>query len=86
MTPERPAEDIALRAHRAAVQHMMRLIEALHYEEDGEDVDWAELGAAGVYCGCMDCDVREVATVVVAELKAGGVIRVLDPDAKEGFS
>lgn len=80
------AEDIALRAHRAAVQHLQNLTEAMWAEEDGTDIDWAELGATAPYDGCDDCVVREVATVVIAELKAGGVIRVLNLDAREDFS
>lgn len=77
MTPTHP-EDTAHRAHRAAVQHLQNLTEAAWAEEDGTDIDWAELGATAPYDGCDDCVVREVATVVVAELKAGGAIRILD--------
>lgn len=76
-------EDAALRAHRAAVQHLQNLTEAMWAEEDGTDVDWTELGATAPYDGCDDCVVREVATVVVAELEAGGAIRYLgSPDTQ----
>ena len=71
-------EDTAHRAHRAAVQHLQNLTEAAWTEEDGTDIDWTELGATAPYDGCDDCVVREVATVVVAELAAGGAIRILD--------
>lgn len=75
-----PAEDIAYRAHRAAVQRLQDLTEAMWAEEDGTDVDWTEIGAVGPYDGCDDCVVREVGNVVITELEAGGVIRVLDRD------
>lgn len=77
MTPTHP-EDTAHRAHHAAVQHLQNLTEAAWAEEDGTDIDWTELGATAPYDGCDDCIVREVATVVIAELEAGGAIRVLD--------
>lgn len=72
-------ENADYRAHRAAVQHLQNLTEALWAEDDGADIDWAEHGATAPYDGCDDCVVREVATAVLTELEAAGAIRVLDP-------
>lgn len=64
--------------HARTVAHMMALTDALYREEDGEDVDWAELGAAAPYCGCMDCDVRETLAFGVNDLIEQGDIVFID--------
>lgn len=56
--PARRSPDAGWDAHRAAVAHLQACAEALcAQEDDGADV---ESPAAGPYCGCSDCDVREV--------------------------
>jgi hypothetical protein len=63
-----PAVDHAYAAHRAALEHLAAVREALDQQSEAEmegDSDaglevWAELETAGPYCGCEDCEVREV--------------------------
>ena len=70
------SKDAGADTHAKTVQHMMALTDALHREEDGEDVDWAELGAVAPYCGCTDCDIREALTFGINDLIEKGDIIV----------
>ena len=68
-----------LEAHRAAVDRLTDLDEALGRESDGEEVDWAEVGATAPYDGCYDCVVREVLHAGIESLVASGHLQVREP-------
>ena len=57
--PDRP-RDAGLEAHRAAIVHLDACGEAMFAAEEADDPDEVASPAVGPYCGCTDCDVREI--------------------------
>ncbi|BCY10969.1 hypothetical protein [Actinoplanes sp. L3-i22] len=76
------ARDAGWEAHRAAIAHLEACGEAMYTEEEtGVEV---ESPAVGPYCGCSDCDIREVLAVawpILLDDAAGTVERGGHPGA-----
>jgi hypothetical protein len=53
-------KDVGAAAHKAACDRLTQLWEAWDAEQEGYDAEWPE--NAGAFCGCQDCEVREVLT------------------------
>ena len=52
--------DAGWEAHRAAIAHLEACGEAMYAAEESDNPDSVESPAVGPYCGCSDCDVREI--------------------------
>jgi hypothetical protein len=71
---DRPEPDVHYKAHWAAFDTYRVFWDALSQEsETGIAIDWAQMGAAGPFCGCEDCVVREILHAAVKVYEAAGV-------------
>lgn len=57
------SRDAGWEAHRAAVAHLNACADAMFDEEESDDLAEVASPAVGPYCGCTDCEVREVLAV-----------------------
>ena len=74
------SEDPGVVAHNAARMRLVNLEEFLDRQDEGEDVDWAEIGAMAEFDGCEDCIVREVLNAGLESLLRQGAIEIKEID------